>query len=191
LFYIYILIFFVSCYNITSRSSIHFTASSLTWWMSCMVPVNARKGHSFTMCLVVCDSCPQSHDSELRSPHLNIMWPLLPCVPVLMRFSIVHICLASSNPGCLEAGFSISLCTSGFSDVRSCCQLQFFFYVFPCSFKGGWLDFSRSTSSTLEKSLWIVSFGSWYNGKSLPRSVPRLTANMSYSNLEYHRIRCT
>lgn len=118
-----------------------------------MVSVNARKGHSFTMWLIVCDSRPQSHDSESRNPHLNIIWPLLPC-SVLMRFSVVRIFLVSSNPGCSEAEVSITLCTSGFSDFQKLrFTSRFPFVNFIAVFQGGFLNLSLSTSSGLRMRL--------------------------------------
>jgi hypothetical protein len=137
-------------YRFMSRFRIQSITSVLAIWISFIMPLNARDGHSVAIWEIVCILFPQSHKRVVYNFHLYIMWLHLPW-PVLMRFRVTQICLGRSKPGCLKVGLVTMFCPSGFSAIQSSCHLVFH-PVFSSNsisavFQDGLRDLRRSLST--------------------------------------------
>lgn len=133
-----------------SKFRIQSITSMLAVWISFIVSLNARDGHSVAIWEIVCISFPKSHEGVVCNFHLYIMWLHLPW-SVLIRFRVTQICLSRSKPGCLEVGLVTMFCPSGFSAVQSSSHLVlppvFSSNSISAVFQGGLHDLRRSLST--------------------------------------------
>lgn len=100
-------------YRGTSNDLNQARAASKTSWISVIIPLKARIGQCPVICSIVWDGWPQSHAGESFKPHLNSIYPHLPC-PVRILFKVTYSRRLSEKPGTRDHEPLISWWLSGF-----------------------------------------------------------------------------